>query len=82
MSRLGGVSALDAGQVNSADALDTRSRRSRSPETLNVEGCIVTGGCASIRRKTIAAQIREQTGRYVMALKDNHKHLRQQGKSS
>lgn len=43
-------------------------------ELLELKGCIVTGD-AMLTQKTIAAQIIEQGGDYVLALKDNHGFL-------
>lgn len=44
-------------------------------ETLNIEGCVVTVDALNCQ-KTIAAKVRERKADYVLALKDNHKHLR------
>ncbi|MFN0086123.1 MAG: ISAs1 family transposase [Blastocatellia bacterium] len=46
-------------------------------EMLNIEGCVVTVDALNCQ-KTIAAEIREKKADYVLALKDNHKHLREQ----
>jgi len=45
--------------------------------TLDVAGCIVTADALNCQKQT-AAQIRQQQADYVLALKDNHKHLREQ----
>lgn len=41
---------------------------------LDIEGCVITADALSCQ-KTIAAQIVEQKGEYVLSLKDNHPHL-------
>jgi predicted transposase YbfD/YdcC len=68
---------LTLGQVKVADGSNEITAVPEVLRTLNVEGCIVTVDALNTQ-KTIAAQIREQKADYVMALKDNHKHLREQ----
>ena len=41
---------------------------------LDIEGCVITADAMSCQ-KTIATQIVEQKGDYVLSLKDNHPHL-------
>lgn len=68
---------LTLGQVKVAEGSNEITAVPEVLRALNVEGCIVTVDALNAQ-KTIAAQIRAQQADYVLALKDNHKHLRQQ----
>ncbi len=48
-------------------------------EMLDLSGCVVTTDALN-SQKNIAAKIREQGGDYVLALKENHRHLFVEGK--
>lgn len=68
---------LTLGQTKVADNSNEITAVPEVLATLNVEGCVVTVDAMNCQ-KTIAAQIRKQKADYVLALKGNHKHLRDQ----
>lgn len=68
---------LTLGQAKVADNSNEITAVPEVLSTLNIEGCIVTVDAMNCQ-KPIAAQIRAQKADYVLALKGNHKHLRDQ----
>jgi predicted transposase YbfD/YdcC len=68
---------LTLGQVKVADGSNEITAVPAVLRQLNVAGCIVTVDALNCQ-KAIAAQIRDQQADYVLALKDNHKTLRQE----
>lgn len=68
---------LTLGQAKVADNSNEITAVPEALSTLSIEGCIVTVDTMNCQ-KPIAAQIRAQKADYVLALKGNHKHLRDQ----
>lgn len=68
---------LTIGQTKVADNSNEITAVPEVLSKLNIEGCIVTVDAINCQ-KTIATQIRGQKADYVLALKGNHKNLRDQ----
>lgn len=72
--------AVERGLVIGQQAVDDKSNEITAVPALlgllDLRGCVVTADAMSCQ-KAIAAQIVEQQGDYVLALKDNHPHLSQ-----
>ena len=75
VSAWAGASGLVLGQVKVGDKSSEITALPLLLRMLDLSGCVATAdamGC----QKAVAAQVREQGGDYVLALKDNHPRLR------